>query len=181
MTLHRPHREGDLRTTTGALRMADSNNRRGHTPNRPRTGEAGELATTTGRTSTEIGARGLREAFFFSRGQTLLNLVQLLHYCVLACTFLAHRRLSQSWGYPPISPTGCTLDGPLEPYHTSFAVPPLEAKSLNAYSAVFSNSARTLPATTGPKLSFRSVADEGPQSASFCIFPLWHPQQSGAH
>ena len=32
VTLHRPHREGDLRTTTGALRMADSNNRRGHTP-----------------------------------------------------------------------------------------------------------------------------------------------------
>ena len=32
VTLYRPHREGDLRTTTGALRMADSNNRRGHTP-----------------------------------------------------------------------------------------------------------------------------------------------------
>ena len=103
-----------------------------------------------------------------------MNLVQLLRFCVLACTFLAHRRLSQTWGYPPVSPTGCTLDGPLEPYHTSFAVPPLEAKSLNAYSAVFSNSARTLPATTGPKLSVR-----GPAVCLFLHFPALAPATVG--
>ena len=77
---------------------------------------------------------------------------------------------------PPLA-----LDGPLEPYYTSFAVPSLEAKSLNTFNAVFSNSARTLPAITGPKFAVRSFVDEGPQSASFYIFSFWHPQQSGAH